>query len=156
LEAEIVTADGRTLVANACQNTDLFWALRGGGGGTFGVVTRMTLMTHPLPNYFGWVNGAIEAKSDAAFRELIERFLAFYRERLSDERWGEQIRLRGNNTIHLSLTFEGMRAAEAEKLWQPFKSWIEQQPDRFKIQARFDEAPATAMWNLDIFKKYAP
>jgi hypothetical protein len=28
--------------ANACQNTDLFWALRGGGGGTFGVVIKST------------------------------------------------------------------------------------------------------------------
>ncbi|KAJ4385728.1 hypothetical protein N0V93_010158 [Gnomoniopsis smithogilvyi] len=34
----IVTPDGVLRVANACQNEDLFWALRGGGGGTFGVV----------------------------------------------------------------------------------------------------------------------
>src|SRR5205823_7050238 len=51
LEAEVVTADGEVLVANACQNQDLFWALRGGGGGTFGVVTRVTLETHELPNF---------------------------------------------------------------------------------------------------------
>src|SRR6185436_19014451 len=51
LEAEVVTADGRILVANRCQNQDLFWALRGGGGGTFGVVTKVTLKTHPLPAF---------------------------------------------------------------------------------------------------------
>lgn len=34
----LVTADGELRVANACQNKDLFWALRGGGGGTFGIV----------------------------------------------------------------------------------------------------------------------
>src|SRR5262252_6519707 len=71
LEAEVVTADGRLLVANGCQNQDLFWALRGGGGGTFGAVTRVTLATHPLPDWFGGIDGAIEAKSDASFRELI-------------------------------------------------------------------------------------
>ncbi len=49
LEAEVVTADGKVRVANACTNPDLFWALKGGGGGTFGVVTRMTLATHELP-----------------------------------------------------------------------------------------------------------
>jgi FAD binding domain len=42
LEAEIVTADGEVKIANACSNPDLFWALKGGGGG-FGVVTRVSL-----------------------------------------------------------------------------------------------------------------
>src|SRR6202041_1676484 len=36
LQAEIVTADGSVLIANACTNPDLFWALKGGGGGSFG------------------------------------------------------------------------------------------------------------------------
>jgi FAD/FMN-containing dehydrogenase len=39
LEAEVVTADGKVRIANACSNPDLFWALKGGGGGTFGVVS---------------------------------------------------------------------------------------------------------------------
>ena len=34
LEAQIVTADGKVRVANAVQEPDLFWALKGGGGGT--------------------------------------------------------------------------------------------------------------------------
>ncbi|KAF7163387.1 hypothetical protein CNMCM6106_000337 [Aspergillus hiratsukae] len=42
LEFQIVTPDGRLRVANACQNRDLFWALRGGGGGTYGVVLEST------------------------------------------------------------------------------------------------------------------
>ena len=44
LEAEIVTADGDVRTANACTNADLFWALKGGGGGTFGVITRVTFV----------------------------------------------------------------------------------------------------------------
>src|SRR6204780_931387 len=48
IEAEIVTADGEVRISNACSNPDLFWALKGGGAG-FGVVTRVTLKTHPLP-----------------------------------------------------------------------------------------------------------
>ena len=47
LGAEIVLADGRVLTADASQNTDLFWALRGGGG-NFGVVTSMRLCVHPV------------------------------------------------------------------------------------------------------------
>ena len=48
LEAEVVTADGKVRIANACINPYLFWALKGGGGGTFGVVTRLMLKTHEL------------------------------------------------------------------------------------------------------------
>ncbi|KAJ5691597.1 hypothetical protein N7488_012332 [Penicillium malachiteum] len=43
LEFKVVVADGRHVTANAYQNSDLFWALRGGGGGTFGVVTSVTV-----------------------------------------------------------------------------------------------------------------
>ncbi|QDS78068.1 hypothetical protein FKW77_003538 [Venturia effusa] len=48
LEAEVVTPTGQLLIANANSNPDLYWALRGGGGGTFGVVTKMTYKTHPF------------------------------------------------------------------------------------------------------------
>lgn len=42
----MLLADGKTVTANACQNTDLFFAIRGGGGGTYGVVTSMTIKAH--------------------------------------------------------------------------------------------------------------
>ncbi|WP_432139545.1 FAD-binding oxidoreductase [Streptomyces sp. bgisy154] len=48
-QATLVTADGRELVADATHNEDLFWALRGAGNGTFGVVTELRLRTHPAP-----------------------------------------------------------------------------------------------------------
>ena len=47
LEATVVLADGSVAVANAQQHQDLFWALRGGGGGNFGIVTRFVFRTHP-------------------------------------------------------------------------------------------------------------
>jgi len=47
LQYKVVTADGVLRVANACQNSDLFWALRGGGGGTFGVVMEATHKVEP-------------------------------------------------------------------------------------------------------------
>jgi len=156
LEAEVVTADGKLRVANTCQNQDLFWALRGGGGGTFGVVTRVTLMTHPLPDRFGMVNGAVTAKTDAAFKQLIERFLAFYRDKLSNQHWGEQVDVRRDNSLELSLAFEGMTAADAEKLWQPFRAWVEQRPESFTIQIGYVEIPGDKMWSYDVLRQFAP
>jgi FAD/FMN-containing dehydrogenase len=47
LEATVVLANGSVAVANAHQHQDLYWALRGGGGGNFGIVTRFVFRTHP-------------------------------------------------------------------------------------------------------------
>ncbi|KAI1872269.1 uncharacterized protein JN550_003988 [Neoarthrinium moseri] len=49
LEIELVTPTGEFVIANECQNQDLFWAMRGGGGSTFGVATSITMSTHPSP-----------------------------------------------------------------------------------------------------------
>lgn len=48
VSARLVLADGRELDCDAQQNADLFWALRGGGGGHFGVVTRLQFRTHAV------------------------------------------------------------------------------------------------------------
>jgi hypothetical protein len=47
LEAEVVLSDGRCVIASAATNPTLFWALRGGGG-NFGVVTRIRVRLHPV------------------------------------------------------------------------------------------------------------
>ncbi|KAK3937721.1 FAD-binding, type 2 [Diplogelasinospora grovesii] len=47
LSFEIVLATGELVTANAYSNSDLFWALKGGGMGTYGVVTSVTVKTHP-------------------------------------------------------------------------------------------------------------
>lgn len=47
LSIEVVTADGRVVTADPFSNEDLFWALRGGGGATYGVVTSVVYRTHP-------------------------------------------------------------------------------------------------------------
>ncbi|KAG6872370.1 hypothetical protein C0995_010289 [Termitomyces sp. Mi166 len=47
LQYKVVTPDGQYRIANDCQNEDLFYALRGGGGGTFGVVLEATVLASP-------------------------------------------------------------------------------------------------------------
>jgi hypothetical protein len=59
VEYKVVTADGELKVANSVSNPDLFWALRGGGGGTFGVVVEATVKAYvspPVVTSSFWVN----------------------------------------------------------------------------------------------------
>lgn len=51
LEFQVVTADGQLKIANEVANPDLFWALRGGCGSTFGIVTQATVRAYPSPKF---------------------------------------------------------------------------------------------------------
>lgn len=123
LEAEIVTADGRLRTANACTEPELFWAIKGGGGGSWGVITTVTLRTHDLPEHFGYAAGTIEAKSDEAFKTLIGRFLAFYAKNLFDPHWGESVKIRSDNALEISMVSQGLDNAQSAAVWKPFFDW---------------------------------
>ncbi|HUN57770.1 MAG TPA: FAD-binding oxidoreductase [Candidatus Binataceae bacterium] len=134
LEAEIVTADGQIRIANACTNPDLFWALKGGGGGTFGVVSKMTLRTHDLPEFFGVATFTIKAGSEDAYRRLIREFVRFYRENLFNDHWGEQVHLNPSNTLVIQMESHGLDRDQLSKAWQPFLDWAKRSPDGYSVQ----------------------
>lgn len=155
VEAEVVTADGEIRIANACSNPDLFWALKGAGG-SFGVITRLTLRTHALPDFFGGVFGRIEADSDASWRALVARFVAFYRDSLFNEHWGETVALRGGRRLHLSMVFQGLDQERARAVWAPFLDWV-----RARKEYRLEEPtvlaiPARHFWDPAFFRQHAP
>ena len=50
----VMLADGSIVTANARQNADLWWAMRGGTGGNFGVLLSVTYRLRPLGSVFGW------------------------------------------------------------------------------------------------------
>ncbi len=75
VSADVVTADGRSLVASERENEDLFWALRGGSG-NFGVVTSFEFRLHAVNDIYG--GPMFYELSDA------ETILKFYREYIAD------------------------------------------------------------------------
>ena len=158
LEAEIVTADGKVRIANACTNPDLFWALKGGGGGSLGVVTRLTLRTRELPAYFGVVLATIDAASDDAFRQLIARFVSFYAESLFNSHWGEIVKIHPGKRLEISMEWHGLDQQAAAALWQPFFEWVEASGKDFTFKRTpfVVGVPARNRWDPAFFKAYAP
>jgi FAD/FMN-containing dehydrogenase len=156
IEAEIVTADGQVRIANAYQHADLFWALKGGGGGSLGVITRLTLRTRDLPDTFGAVFGAIKASSDEAFRELVARAITFYKSALFNRHWGEQMSFR-KDTLKVDMVFQGLEQQEAERIWAPFLEWVRGSGSySFLSDMRIVSLPARHFWDAGFLKQNAP
>ena len=157
LEAEIVTADGKICVANASTNPDLFWALKGGGGGSFGVVSRVTVRLHELPQFFGVTNFTIKTASDDAYRGLIREFVSFYREHLFNDHWGEQVGLNPDNSLEIKMVFQGLDADQAKKVWQPFLAWVARSPKLYSVgRVVVGSLPAQRMWDMQWLKEHWP
>jgi FAD/FMN-containing dehydrogenase len=158
LEAEIVTADGAVRIANACTNPDLFWGIKGGGGGSLGVVTRLTLQTHSLPEFVGVVFTTITATSDAAFRRLIGQVLSFYSENLLNPHWGEQIAFRPGRVLAIAVQSQGLDQQQTQTIWGPFFEWLEASPQDFNIEPEpiVFAAPVARYWWDPAFLRTLP
>jgi len=74
LSFELVSADGQVLTASATENPDLFWGLRGGGGG-FGIVTGMVIQLYPVDTVYG---GNLFYPGEMA-REVMQRYREWIR-----------------------------------------------------------------------------
>ncbi len=155
LEAEVVTADGRIRIVNAASEPELFWGLKGGGGGSLGIVTKLTLATHPLPPFFGWAEGRIQAKSDAAFRKLIPEFLRFYRRSLMNAGWGEQAHFGPDNSLSIRMVSCGLTTSEAQAAWKPFLDLVDASPDDYAFTSKLNVGtmPARHWWDPEWRRK---
>src|SRR3954451_11508175 len=127
IEADVVTADGRFLRCNESENSDLFWALKGGGG-NFGVVTQFAYRLHPVGPmiYGGMLVFPPFAAGDVAraYRDFIASppdevggGLAFITAPL-EEFVPEEAR--GKPAVGIIATYAG-DPAEGERVFQPLK-----------------------------------
>lgn len=157
LEAEIVTADGETRVVNQAREPDLFWALKGGGGGTFGVITRLTLATHELPKTFGGATLSLHARSDQAYRRLLARFIDLYATNLCNPQWGEQVSAGPDNSLKVSMVFQGLAQGEARAAWKPLIDFANANAGDYEGQNALVIAvlPARFFWNARFLRLLA-
>jgi FAD/FMN-containing dehydrogenase len=156
LEAEIVTADGQIRIVNAHRHPDLFLALKGGGAG-FGVTTRLTLATRPLPDRFGFLGQTIKAASDEGFRRLVGAFCGFAREALINPHWGEQVTFAPDNALEIAMVFQGLSDDAARAVWAPFAGWLSASPDIAEVsEVRLVSMPARHWWDVAYRKQNLP
>ena len=73
----MVTADGSLYTANSCTNTDLFFASRGGGGGTFGVATRVVYKAHDQQSNYLKFNAALFGNCTDCMQKTIRTWVDF-------------------------------------------------------------------------------
>ncbi|RFN47145.1 hypothetical protein FIE12Z_8601 [Fusarium flagelliforme] len=79
LSAEIVTPDGRFVTADEKQNTDLFWAIRGGGPATWGVVVSMTVRVYPKMSFSGMTWSVMTKEAGISEDKLFKALEAYWR-----------------------------------------------------------------------------
>lgn len=104
----VVTPDGVVRVANKCKNTDLFWALRGGGGGTFGLVIDSTHRVEPrIP--IGVASIGIDAKNKDAVYGFMETLVDTAID-LAKDGWGGHIY--GNKIVYVTPTINDLAKAK--------------------------------------------
>jgi len=107
----LVTADGSVVRANASENPDLFWALRGGGG-NFGVVTEFELKLHPLTS----VVLAEGLSPEPGIRRLLECWRDFMAEAPLDLKWNIDLRL-APHTKEVPAELRGRPVASNSIVW---------------------------------------
>src|SRR6478672_9360049 len=107
----LVTADGSVVRANAGENPDLFWALRGGGG-NFGVVTEFELKLHPLTA----VVLAEGLSPEDGIRPLLECWRDFMAGAPIDLKWNIDLRLAAN-TGNVPRELRGRPVASNSLIW---------------------------------------
>ena len=118
-------------------------------------MTRLTLETHSLPEFFGAVFATIKTTSDVAFRRLIDKVLSLYSEKLLNPYWGEQIAFRPGNVLAIAMVFQGLDQQQAEMTWRPFFDWLVAFPEDFNVvePLRILAAPARHFWDPGFLKE---
>jgi hypothetical protein len=153
LEAEIVTADGVVRMVNACMNPDLFWALKGGGGGSWASSPNSHCARMSCRNFLVILKEPIKAKSDAAFQRLIARFVGFYHDSLFNPHWGESVKIKPDNTLELSMVCQGLDNEQAADVWKPFFDWAKNSNEYSASDLDAGSGHARAWWDVEARKK---
>jgi len=122
LQFTVVTSSGAHLTASAHSHPDLFWALRGGGGGTYGIVTSVTYKSYPeMPLTSNLFSASITPNASSGYKKLVTEYIRL-NPAISDAGWVGYGLFDG---ISFTLLGFGVGAdqAQARALWDPYHAF---------------------------------
>src|SRR6516225_1258346 len=154
----VIGGAGRYVQGGGCTTVGVPGLVKGGGGGTFGVVTRVTLATHELPRTFGALRADLRARSDEAYRRLLARFIDFYATSLWNPHWGERATARPDNLLQIQMVFQDLTQDEARAVWQPLIDFLGANSGDYEgLDTLFVGAlPARYLWDAELRRYSAP
>lgn len=127
LEATIVLSNGETIIANEYQNEDVFWAIRGGGAGTWGVITSVTVKAYPMPNTT-FVSVSLSARNGTTAKQWYKEVAHVFADypRLRNLGLSGYITLSGPPLMMTNALFGYDMSAEAiQDVLKPLTAWLE-------------------------------
>ncbi|KAJ5100198.1 FAD-binding domain-containing protein [Penicillium angulare] len=124
LEWEVVLADGKHVTATPNHYSDLYWALSGGGGGTYAVVISMTIRAHADGIVTGAMVTVTETTSSDAFWDAVTVFHAHMPSWI-DKGAATAYVLTNGALYVLPVTFPGYNSTEVTHFMQPFAAQLQ-------------------------------
>ncbi|GAQ36791.1 hypothetical protein AtubIFM55763_011218 [Aspergillus tubingensis] len=124
LEWEVVLADGRHVVATPTDYPDLYWALSGGGGGTYAVVLSMTVKAHADGIVTGASVTVTQTNSSDAFWEAVTAFHTAMPAWIAKGAATAYVIMDGSLYL-MPATFPGYNASEVNGFMQPFVAQLQ-------------------------------
>lgn len=161
LEMEVVTPSGEIVTANECTNTDLFWALRGGGGSTFGILTSVTMKTFPSPKMLHLQLTIFAATSPAAANmPAVAAYILTHFPALGDQGLSGWFFAVQNWTAAALTGVFGVMAlqdtddpADMRRLWDPILAHVNATWPGLIIDPRVTPYPNFAQWYANHYDK---
>lgn len=133
----MVTADGNKVVkASAEENQDLFWALKGGGGGNFGILVDVTLEVCPRPNQFIWSRLIYDTTDDSekGLNAVGKNLNNFPKELNLDMALHGYF---GKKTLTLDAVYSNVHEEKVQESLQMLHPTTETQPQKFTSYLQF-------------------
>lgn len=153
LEVDIVLANGTLITANERENSDLWWAVRGGGGSTWGIITAFTLRAHRVLDV-GMTYASVEWSGDYCDVDTLDLLVDAYSTwaQSLDRRWSGltfftpsqdrgTLTCGGNWVVMMQYIFQGAEA-DALKDWNRLLAAITKAPTKNEIRQ------ATTYWDI--------
>lgn len=156
LEAQVVLANGQIVTASACQNPDLFFAIRGGGPSTYGVVVSTVIKAHPTNKVAAQQLSfaPLSPTNVPAFMDAVAVIYASYPD-LSDAGWSgygswatSPIPIVPNYSVGFKHTIAifGKSVTEAEKSFAPVAAKLQEYKSSLFINATYSAFPTYAAY----------